>query len=111
MKQFCPTCNDELTTLAGAPYCLSCGKPVKVKAAPVATPAAKKVRCPHYATIKAFFQAAMESGLDTITEAGKDRCRGALGVYLGKRIASRSELTANDWENGITAVKAGVLFW
>jgi hypothetical protein len=34
-----------------------------------------------------------------------------MGVYLGKRIESRSELTANDWENGITAIKAGVLFW
>ncbi len=73
--------------------------------------AAKVARCPHYATIKAFFQAARQSGLDTISDAGKDRCRGALGVYLGKRIVSRSELTACDWENGITGVKAGVLFW
>lgn len=73
--------------------------------------AAKVARCPHYATIKTFFAAAREYGLDTISEAGKDRCRGALGVYLGKRINSRAELTANDWENGITGVKSGVLFW
>jgi hypothetical protein len=80
--------------------------------APVeATPAVKKPRCPHYATIKAFFSAAKESGLDTVTEAGKLRCRGALGLYIGRRIESRAELTANDWENGITGVKAGVLFW
>jgi hypothetical protein len=76
--------------------------------APVAV---KKARCPHYTTIRSFFVAARESGLDTVSESGKDRCRGALGVYLGKRIASRAELTACDWENGITAVKAGVLFW
>jgi hypothetical protein len=80
--------------------------------APVEPAKVEKVaRCPHYATIKAFFAAAKDSGLDTITEDGKDRCRGALGVYIGKRIASRAELTANDWENGITALKAGVLFW
>jgi uncharacterized Zn finger protein (UPF0148 family) len=104
-KQFCPTCNDELTNLAGAPYCLSCGKMVTVKAAPKAE---KKARCPHAATIKAFASAAREAGLSM---ADKDRARGAMGVYLGKRIESRSELTANDWENGITAIKAGVLFW
>ncbi len=98
--QFCPNCNDTLTTLAGAPYCLSCGKAVTVKAA--------KTRCPHAATIKAFAAAAREAGLSM---ADKDRARGAMGVYLGKRIESRSELSANDWENGITAVKAGVLFW
>jgi hypothetical protein len=77
----------------------------------VEAPKVEKVRCPHYATIKAFFQAARQSGLDTISEAGKDRCRGALGIYLQKRIGSRAELTACDWENGITGVKAGVLFW
>jgi hypothetical protein len=73
--------------------------------------AAKVGRCAHYQTIRAFFQAARESGLDTVSEAAKDRCRGALGVYIGKRIESRAELTACDWENGITGVKAGVLFW
>jgi hypothetical protein len=106
----CPGCNQELVTLGGAPYCLICGDFYKVEVPKVeAKPA--KVRCPHYATIKAFFAAAKENGLDTVTEAGKDRCRGALGLYIGKRINSRAELSANDWENGITAVKAGILFW
>ena len=61
--------------------------------------------------MKAFFTVAKDAGLDTISEAGKLRCCGAMGVYLQKRIESRSQLTAMDWENGITGVKAGVLFW
>ncbi len=65
---------------------------------------APKARCPHYAAIKAFAGAAREMGLNM---ADKDRARGAMGVYLGKRIESRSELTANDWENGIVGLKAG----
>ncbi len=77
--------------------------PVEVEPAKAA-----KARCPHAATIKAFAVAAREAGLSM---ADKDRARGAMGVYLGKRISSRAELTANDWENGITAVKAGILFW
>jgi uncharacterized Zn finger protein (UPF0148 family) len=103
----CPGCNQELVTLGGAPYCLICGDFYKVEVPKVeAKPA--KVRCPHVATIREFARVAREAGLSM---ADKDRARGAMGVYLGKRIASRSELTANDWENGITAVKAGVLFW
>jgi hypothetical protein len=120
--KFCPCCREEAPlTIAPRVWCETIGNfrdrgfaaledakalTVEVEAAPV-----KKPRCPHYATIKAFFQAAKESGLDTISDAGKDRCRGALGVYLGKRIESRAELMACDWENGITAIKAGVLFW
>jgi hypothetical protein len=68
----------------------------------------KKARCPHYKTIQAFAKAAREAGLSM---ADKDRARGAMGVYLGKRIESRSELTAYQWEAAITGVKAGVLFW
>ena len=73
-----------------------------------ATAPAKKTRCPHYATIKEFVNAAARAGLKM---DDKDRARGAMGVYLGKRISSRSELTAADWNNAITGVNAGLLFW
>lgn len=77
--------------------------------------AVKVARCAHYAIIKAFFAAAKDSGLDTVTDAAKDRCRGALGIYLGKRIESRSALTAMEWEmeweSAITGVKSGAPFW
>ena len=77
--------------------------------APVeATPKAAKVRCPHAATIREFAKVAREAGLSM---ADKDRARGAMGVYLGKKISSRAELSAADWNNAITGVIAGVLFW
>ncbi len=79
---------------------------IEAQAIAAAKPA--KVRCPHYAIIKEFAAVARECGLSM---ADKDRARGAMGVYLGKRISSRSELTGNDWENSITALRAGVLFW
>lgn len=86
-------------------YAAKMGTTIEALTAPVEV---KKARCPHYETIKAFAAAAREAGL-SMKDA--DRARGAMGVYLGKRIASRSELTANDWENALTGLKAGVLFW
>jgi hypothetical protein len=108
MTNNCPTCKDELTTLAGAPYCLSCGKVVAVKVAPKVEAKPAKARCPHAQIIRQFAATAREMGLSM---ADKDRARGAMGVYLGVKIQSRSELTAGQWNSAITGLKAGVLFW
>ena len=83
-----------------------------VEAAPVEVveaPAPPKVRCVHYPVIREFFAIAREMGFDTSKEA-KDRWRGAMGVYLGVRIQSRAELSAAQWRNAITGLRAGVLF-
>lgn len=74
----------------------------KVKAQPA------KARCPHYTAIKTFMAIAREHGLDT---NAKDRCRGAVGVLLGRRIESRADLTGAEWAAMGAAIKAGKLCW
>jgi hypothetical protein len=68
-----------------------------------------KARCPHYAVIREFFAIAREMGYDTSKES-RDRWRGAMGVYLGIRIQSRADLSAAQWRNATTGLRAGVLF-
>ncbi|HEY0076681.1 MAG TPA: hypothetical protein VGB77_21540 [Abditibacteriaceae bacterium] len=65
-------------------------------------------RCPHYHIIREFAATAREMGCDM---KAQDRARGAMGIYLGVRIQSRSELTAAQWRNALGGLKAGVLFW
>jgi hypothetical protein len=86
---------------------------VAVEAAPVAVVQpveAKPVksRCPHYANVREFFTVAREVGLDT---TAKDRCRGAVGIFLGRRIESRSSLSGQEWALCCGAIRAGRLFW
>lgn len=69
---------------------------------------AKKVRCPHYEIIREFAALARECGCDM---KAQDRARGAMGVYLGIKIESRAQLTAGQWRNAMTGLRAGVLFW
>jgi len=78
--------------------------PVAVEAPAVAT----KGRCVHYPIIREFAAIARENGL-SMKDA--DRARGAMGVYLGVKINSRSDLTAGQWQNAISGLRAGVLFW
>ena len=73
-----------------------------------AVKAPKKTRCPHYSIIKEFAAIARENGL-SMKDA--DRARGAMGVYLGVKISSRADLSAAQWQNAITGLRAGVLFW
>jgi hypothetical protein len=86
--------------------------PVAAQAPKVEAPATKpaKVRCAHYASIKTFFAVARDAGLDT-TGASRDRVRGALGVWLGRRLASRNEVTGAEWSGAAQAIKTGRLFW
>ncbi len=79
-----------------------------VASAPVGEEVPAKARCPHYAVIKEFAGLARENGL-SMKDA--DRARGAMGVYLGVKINSRADLTAGQWQNAITGLRAGVLFW
>lgn len=72
--------------------------------------AASKQRCPHYATIKAFFRNAAHAGLD-VSKASRDRCRGAVSCYLRRRVDSRSALSAAEWEVCARAVSEGRLVW
>ncbi len=69
---------------------------------------AKRGRCSHYAMIREFMAAAREMGLDT---EAKDRCRGAVGMLLGKRIESRSDLSAAEWGFCTNALRMNRLFW
>jgi hypothetical protein len=69
-----------------------------------------KVRCRHYASIKTFFAVARDAGLDT-SAASRDRVRGALGVFVGRRLASRNEVTGAEWQGAAQAIKTGRLFW
>ena len=75
---------------------------VAVEAKPV------KVRCEFYREIKRFMAIALEAGLDT---DAKDRCRGAVGALLGRRIESRADLTGAEWAAMGAAIKAGKLIW
>jgi hypothetical protein len=79
-----------------------------VAQAPAVKPA--KVRCAHYASIKTFFAVARDAGLDT-SGASRDRVRGALGVFVGRRLASRNEVTGAEWQGAAQAIKTGRLFW
>jgi len=71
---------------------------------------APRQRCPHYATIREFFGVAREAGLDT-SKAAQDRCRGAVGMLLGRPVASRGELSGAEWGFCTNAVRMGRLFW
>jgi hypothetical protein len=85
-----------------------------IEAAPVAVAAeavaakVEKPRCPHYKAIQQFMAIAREAGLNT---SAKDRCRGAVGALLGRRIESRADLTGAEWAAMGAAVKAGKLVW
>ncbi len=68
----------------------------------------KTGRCPHYKTIREFAATAREYGLSM---ADKDRARGAIGMFLGRRLESRSELTGQEWAFCTNAVRLGKLFW
>jgi hypothetical protein len=83
--------------------------PVVPVAAPVAVKPIK-VRCAHYLSIKTFFAVARDAGLDT-TATSRDRVRGALGVFVGRRLASRNEVTGPEWSGAAQAIKTGRLFW
>lgn len=65
-------------------------------------------KCKHTANIREFFTACKEAGLDTTATAGM---RAAVGMFLGRRIASRSELSGQEWALCCSAVRAGRLFW
>lgn len=73
-----------------------------------AKPAPKKARCDFYKHIKAFFACARENGLDT---NAKEACRAAIGMFLGRRILSREDLTGPEWQSCTLAIGAGKLFW
>ncbi len=81
-----------------------------VETAPVQQPQPARRRCPHYAAIKEFFSVAREIGLDTSKDA-QGRCRGAVGMMLGRRVESRSELSGAEWAFATNAVRMGRLFW
>ncbi len=86
---------------------------VEAQAAPVVEVAAveakpAKARCPHYKNIQTFMAIAREAGLNT---SAKDRCRGAVGALLGRRIESRADLTGAEWAAMGAAIKAGKLVW
>lgn len=80
-----------------------------VEEAPVEQPKVR-ARCPHYHLIRELFAVAREKGLD-VSDAARDRMRGAIGMLLGRRIESRSELSASDWAFCTNAVRLGRLFW
>lgn len=67
-------------------------------------------RCSHYHLIREMFAVAREQGLD-VSDAARDRMRGAIGMLLGRRIESRSQLAASDWAFCTNAVRLGRLFW
>ncbi len=67
-----------------------------------------KARCNHYKAIQTFMAIAREAGLNT---SAKDRCRGAVGALLGRRIESRADLTGAEWAAMGAAIKAGKLIW
>jgi hypothetical protein len=70
--------------------------------------AKRKSRCPHLAEIKAFFAVAREVGLNPESKEG---CRAAVGMFLGRRIASRADLSGAEWAYCANAVRLGRLFW
>jgi len=83
-----------------------------VEAAPIeveVTKVEKKGRCPHYGQIKEFFSLAREMGFDT-TKNSQDRWRGAIGMLLGRRVQSRSELSGAEWAYCTNALRMGKLF-
>ncbi len=91
----------ETALVAAAPVDMEVAEEVPAKAP-------KKARCPHYEVIRQFAALARELGLNMKEQ---DRARGAMGVYLGVKIESRAQLTAAQWRNAMTGLRAGVLFW
>lgn len=71
-------------------------------------PAPKKARCVFWKHIKKFFAIAREHGLDT---NAKEACRAAIGMFLGRRILSREDLTGPEWELCANGIKGNRLFW
>jgi hypothetical protein len=83
--------------------------PITTPALPlVAIPVTKRPRCPHLTDIRSFAEAAQEKGLDM---KAQDRCRGAVGMLLGRRIESRSDLNGAEWAFCANAIRMGRLFW
>ncbi len=88
-----------------------------IEAAPAIVPAAPVIarhsatapaRCPWHSAIRYFFGQAKGAALDTKDEAAM---RGALAVFIGRDITSRSQLSAADWLLAGDAVKFGRLVW
>jgi hypothetical protein len=100
---------DDLRARAFAAIEAATVPPVEPEPVEVEAPAVKKARCPHYAAIKAFFAVARELGFDT-SKASQDRWRGAMGMLLGRPVASRSELTGAEWGFATNALRMGKLF-
>ncbi len=80
-----------------------------VEVAPVEQAQPRK-RCLHYHLIREMFAVAREHGLD-VSDAARDRMRGAIGMLLGRRLESRADLAASDWAFCTNAVRLNRLFW
>ena len=73
---------------------------VEVPAAPVA-PAACSVKA-----IRRFFAICKSAGIDTGSD---DRMKGALSAFLGRKVASRKELSTDDWLRAGDAIERAAL--
>jgi hypothetical protein len=85
---------------------------VEAQLAPIAAtlePKAAKTKtpCAWAKEIRRFFAIAREHGLDR----NEDRSRGALSLFLGRRIESRAELNGREWSICADAIRDGRLFW
>ncbi len=80
-------------------------QPVSQVAAP---PVATKGKSPRYVAVQSFFGAAKTAGLDAKNE---DRSRGAVSLFVGRRIESRAELANHEWSICADAIRDGRLFW
>ncbi len=75
---------------------------VEVPAAPVA-PAAPACSVK---AIRRFFAICKSAGVDTSSD---ERVRGALSVFLGRKVASRKELSTDDWLRAGDAIERAAL--
>jgi hypothetical protein len=82
---------------------------VPAEALAEAVEAPKKTRCPHYSVIVEFFAVARELGFETGKES-KAAWRAAIGMLLGRRIATRANLSAQEWAFCTNALRMGRLF-
>ena len=71
-------------------------------------PAKTGGRCAHYAAIREFMAVARELGMDA---SAKEACRAAVGMLLGRKIASRADLSGQEWAFATNALRMGRLFW
>ena len=74
----------------------------------VAQTATDRTRCTFHKAIRRTFAIAKDRGLDVKDETGM---RAAIGRAIGRNIASRDELGANDWQAVGDMMKAGALSW